>query len=66
LSENERECEDCKGRVAEKEGGGARGWWLRAEVAGGRSRTIFQPVPENGPFYSLSRLLLHINSSFLL
>lgn len=26
-----RECQDCQGRVAEKEGSGARGWWRRAE-----------------------------------
>jgi len=28
------------------------------EITGSRSRTIFRPVPENEPFYSLGRLLL--------
>ena len=30
------------------------------EFTGSRSRTIFRPVPENGPFYSLGRLLDNI------
>jgi len=48
FSGNGRECQDCQGRVAEKEGGGGGRrdcWWPEPEdfPAGGRKRAILQP-----------------------